>query len=112
MTATGRLMAASMNVNVMRIAFRSLLTATNNVHKCASSGRSYSKKGIANKFCLLCFVAVNGSMRSMVCLSWLLCYNKLVSSAEEKFNYWKADCLLFKPSLVVSIGLWNLMISR
>ena len=81
-----------MNVNVMRIAFRSLLTATNNVHKCASSGRSYSKKGIANKFCLLCFVAVNGSMRSMVCLSWLLCYNKLVSSAEEKFNYWKADC--------------------
>ena len=80
-----------MNVNVMRVAFRSLLTATNNVHKCASSGRSYSKKGIANKFCLLCFVAVNGSMRSMVCLSWLLCYNKLVSSAEEKFNYWKAD---------------------
>jgi len=56
-----------MNVNVMRIAFRSLLTATNNVHKCASSGRSYSKKGIANKFCLLCFVAVNGSSYSKAC---------------------------------------------
>jgi len=26
-----------------------------------------------------------------VCLSWLLSYNKLVSSAKEKFNYWKAD---------------------
>ena len=26
-----------------------------------------------------------------VCLSWLLSYNKLVSSAEKKFNYWKAD---------------------
>jgi len=48
-------MATLMNVNVMRTGFRSLFNATNNAHIYIYSGRSYSKKGIVNKYCCFCF---------------------------------------------------------